>query len=299
MSLPLSPTLLIRLTRLLQGLEPLLARHLPGVPPSAEALRHHFAWHWQQPQGSPGRLVPARNPDMPLLEDLRGIDGQKHALCANTARFALGMPANNALLWGARGTGKSSLVKAAVCAQRHRGLHLVEIHKEDLLHLPDIIALLAPCAARFVLFCDDLSFDEREISFKAMKAVLEGGIEARPDNILLYATSNRRHLMARTSLLDEPGSQDLGLHPQETVEEQISLSDRFGLWLGFHPMDHDAYMEIVRHWALRLCLGIDPVELERRARDWSRTRGARSGRTAVQFITDLAGLLALPEAGRD
>jgi predicted AAA+ superfamily ATPase len=212
-------------------------------------------------------------------------------LLDNTKRFASGFSANNVLLWGARGTGKSSLVKAVhgeINRTRPGALVLVEIHREDIPSLPLLLAKLRQCGRRCLLFCDDLSFDQEDMSYKSLKAVLDGGIEGRPENVLLYATSNRRHLMARDMIDNERST---AIHPGEAVEEKVSLSDRFGLWLGFHNCDQDTYQAIVRGYARRYGLDVADEQLHAEANEWSITRGARSGRVAWQYISDLAGRL--------
>jgi len=224
---------------------------------------------------------------------LRGIDTQIQTLIDNTTRFANGLAANNALLWGARGTGKSSLVKAAHAAvNKDRAntdrLVLIEIHREDIASLPVLLGLLAKQPQRCVIFCDDLTFDAGDSSYKSLKAVLEGGIEGRPENVLFYATSNRRHLMPRDMIENERST---AIHKSESVEEKVSLSDRFGLWLGFHNCDQETYFAIVEGYADELGLDISADDLRAQALEWSMTRGARSGRVAWQFIQDLAGRL--------
>jgi len=225
---------------------------------------------------------------------LKGIDRVRDLLLENTERFARGFPANNALLWGARGMGKSSLVKAvhatvnAGLGDKAGMLKLVEIHREDIEALPDLMALLRGTPERFIVFCDDLSFDTADTSYKSLKAVLEGGIEGRPDNVILYATSNRRHLMSRDMLENE---QATAINPGETVEEKVSLSDRFGLWLGFHRCSQDEYLAMVAGYVAFFRLPADPTETRREALEWAATRGARSGRVAWQYVQDLAGRL--------
>ncbi len=222
---------------------------------------------------------------------LKGLARQRASLEDNTRRFADGLPANNALLWGARGTGKSSLVKAvhaAVNAAIERPLALVEIHREDIPSLPRLLALLKASDRRCILFCDDLSFDGEDAAYKSLKAVLEGGIEGRPDNVVFYATSNRRHLMPRDMIDNERST---AINPSEAVEEKVSLSDRFGLWLGFHACDQDTYFAIVDGYAEAYGLPIGTDDLHAQAVEWSMTRGSRSGRVAWQFIQDLAGRL--------
>ena len=229
--------------------------------------------------------VPAVNRvPLPLL---KGIDRNRDALLANTERFARGLPANNALLWGARGMGKSSLVKAVHGA--FPGLKLVEIHREDIAALPRLLGHLRDAPERrFILFCDDLSFEAVDTSYKSLKAVLEGGIEGRPPNVLLYATSNRRHLMPREMVENERST---AINPSEAVEEKLSLSDRFGLWIGFHNCSQDEYLAMVRGYADHYGLAVSKADLEREALEWARGRGSRSGRVAWQFIQDLAGRL--------
>ncbi len=225
---------------------------------------------------------------------LKGIDEQADLLLANTKRFADGLPANNALLWGARGTGKSSLVKA-VHAKILDGspglLALVEIHREDIPSMPKLLSLLRRSVRRCLLFCDDLSFEGSDATFKSLKAVLEGGIEGRPENVIFYATSNRRHLMPRDMIENERST---AINPAEAVEEKVSLSDRFGLWLGFHNCDQETYFSIVEGYARHFGLDDPKIDLTAEANEWSVTRGARSGRVAWQFIQDLAGRMGQP-----
>src|ERR1700760_1847866 len=222
---------------------------------------------------------------------LQGIDRMRDTLMENTERFAKGLPANNALLWGARGMGKSSLVKAAH-AEVNRGrktpLVLVEVHREDIASLPQLLRILRPSARRFLLYCDDLSFDKDDTSYKSLKAALEGGIEGRPVNTIFYATSNRRHLMPRDLVDNERGT---AINPGEAVEEKVSLSDRFGLWLGFHHCGQDEYLAMIEGYVSFYKLKIDADELRKRALAWAMGRGGRSGRVAWQFIQDLAGEL--------
>ncbi len=223
------------------------------------------------------------------LDLLAGIDRPRDLLFANTERFARGLPANNALLWGARGMGKSSLVKAVHGALAGEGrLKLIEIHREDIESLPVLLAALRAKDFQFIVFCDDLSFDAGEASYKSLKSALEGGVEGRPANVLFYATSNRRHLLPREMAENEQGS---AIHPGETVEEKVSLSDRFGLWLGFHKCSQDEYLAMVTGYARCCRLDVAPERLRAEALEWSTTRGARSGRVAWQFIQDLAGRL--------
>jgi uncharacterized protein len=260
------------------------------APPARAAVDLHgadaFIWH-------PGRgliAVPRVNRvDMSLL---KGIDRMRDILIENTERFARGLPANNALLWGARGMGKSSLVKAAHAGVneglgRKAGiLKLVEIHREDIESLPDLMTVLRPQPWRFIVFCDDLSFDADDTSYKSLKAVLEGGIEGRPENVILYATSNRRHLMSRDMMENERST---AINPGETVEEKVSLSDRFGLWLGFHRCSQDEFLAMVEGYVAYFKVPIEAEALRREALEWATTRGSRSGRVAWQFVQDLAG----------
>jgi len=278
------------LIALTQRIAEALERLAPPMP-AENNLDAADAFVWQ-PDGE--ILLPVldvAHVDLPILA---GIESQRDQLLANTKRFALGHMANNALLWGARGMGKSSLVKAihAAINQAHQGsarLVLIEIHREDLATLPTLLRQLRASARRFILFCDDLSFDSGDATYKSLKAVLEGGIEGRPANVIFYATSNRRHLMPRDMIDNERAT---AINPGEAVEEKVSLSDRFGLWLGFHICDQDTYFTMVERYAAHLNLTIAPEELHARAREWAITRGNRSGRVAWQFIQDLAGELA-------
>jgi len=244
-----------------------------------------FVWH---AEGE--RLDPVHKINRVDLDLLKGIERQRDILLENTRRFAKGLPANNALLWGARGTGKSSLVKAVhatvVGENPQEPPALVEIHREDIPSLPRLLAVLRPSTRRFILFCDDLSFDGQDASYKSLKAVLEGGVEGRPENVVLYATSNRRHLMARDMIENERST---AINPSEAVEEKVSLSDRFGIWLGFHNVDQDTYFTIIAGYARRYGIDIPREQLEAEANEWSVTRGSRSGRVAWQFIQELAG----------
>jgi len=229
---------------------------------------------------------------------LKGIDRVRDLLVENTERFARGLPANNALLWGARGMGKSSLVKAAHAAvgaaHPAAGLRLIEIHREDIESLPELMAMLRPARQRFIVFCDDLSFDADDTSYKSLKTMLEGGIEGRPDNVIFYATSNRRHLLAREMVENERST---AINPGEAVEEKVSLSDRFGLWLGFHRCSQDEYLAMVEGYVTRYRIPFAGDELRREALEWATTRGARSGRVAWQYVQDLAGRLGVALSG--
>ena len=286
------PELLPVLRRIAEALERLAP---PQTPARNLTDADAFVWH-----ADSGRLAAVETVNRVDLGLLRGIEGQRDILLANTRRFAAGLPANNALLWGARGMGKSSLVKAvhaAVCAElawvsRKGSLTLVEIHREEIPSLPKLLALVRESSRRFILFCDDLSFDGQDSHYKSLKAVLEGGIEGRPGNVVFYATSNRRHLMPREMIENERST---AINPAESVEEKVSLSDRFGLWLGFHNCDQEIFFAMVEGYAGHFGLTLAPEQLRARAVEWSMTRGSRSGRVAWQFIQDLAGELG--EAG--
>lgn len=242
-----------------------------------------FVWHTE-----PDRLEPVEKVARVGLPLLVGIDRSRDTLLANTRQFAAGMPANNALLWGARGMGKSSLVKAihGEVQQDFADLKIIEIQREDLPYIGRCLNILRRAEARFILFCDDLSFSHDDAHYKSLKAVLDGGIEGRPDNVVLYATSNRRHLMPRDMIENERSS---AINPAEAVEEKVSLSDRFGLWLGFHPCSQDEYLAMIRGYCDAYGVEISDTELRAEAIEWQATRGARSGRVAWQFFTDLAG----------
>ena len=279
------------LERIAGALERLAPRQA-GLPDFSAA--DAYVWH---PDGN--RLAPVKRVNRVEMSLLKGIDRVRDMLVENTERFAKGLPANNALLWGARGMGKSSLVKAshaavnaAFAGKSQRGpLKLIEIHREDIESLPELMALIRNSPARFIVFCDDLSFDADDTSYKSLKALLEGGIEGRPDNVIFYATSNRRHLMSRDMMENERST---AISPGETVEEKVSLSDRFGLWLGFHRCSQDEYLAMVdayvKHYRIPAA---DRDALHHDALEWSTTRGARSGRVAWQFIQELAGRLGV------
>lgn len=260
-----------------------LERLAPPPPPlpvisAAEA----FVWHT-----GPDRLEAVAQVSRVDLSLLVGVNRSRDTLLANTLHFAQGLPANNALLWGARGMGKSSLVKAVHAEVRRRGhdLKLVELSREDLPSVSRLLAVLRAAPARFVLFCDDLSFSHDDQHYKSLKAVLDGGLEGRPENVILYATSNRRHLMPRDMIENERST---AINPGEAVEEKVSLSDRFGLWLGFHPCSQDEYLAMIDGYCAAQGLVMDPAVLRAEAIEWQATRGGRSGRVAWQFFTDLA-----------
>jgi predicted AAA+ superfamily ATPase len=274
-----------------------IADALERLAPPAQVLpdldkADAFVWH---PDGTLSAVPRVNRVEMSLL---KGVDRMRDVLVENTERFAKGLPANNALLWGARGMGKSSLVKAAHAAVNasfarasERGpLKLIEIHREDIETLPALMALTRASKYRFILFCDDLSFDTDDTSYKSLKAVLEGGIEGRPENVIFYATSNRRHLLSRDMMENERST---AINPGETVEEKVSLSDRFGLWLGFHRCSQDEYLAMVDGYVAHYKIPVEPDALRREALEWATTRGSRSGRVAWQFVQDLAGRLGV------
>ncbi|WP_069186056.1 ATP-binding protein [Candidatus Terasakiella magnetica] len=251
-------------------------------------LSHANAYVWQSETHGLQAVHKVNHIPLGMLE---GIDLQKEILLKNTQQFANGFSANNALLWGARGTGKSSIVKAVhaqVNEEKPNSLILIEIHREDLSSMPDLLKTLSHTEKRCILFCDDLSFDDNDTSYKSLKAVLEGGIEGRPDNVIFYATSNRRHLMPRDMIENERST---AIHASEAVEEKVSLSDRFGLWLGFHNMDQDTYFAAIAGYISKYNLNITEEIWKAEAIEWTVTRGGRSGRVAWQYIQDIAGRL--------
>ena len=276
-----------------------IATHLSAASPAGRTVESFgsadaFVWH------PDGRLAPVPRVSRVELGLLKGIDRMRDILIENTERFADGLPANNALLWGARGMGKSSLVKAThaninIDRKPADRLKLIEIHREDIESLPGLMDRLRNSDFRFIVFCDDLSFDANDASYKSLKAVMEGCIEGRPDNVILYATSNRRHLLAREMIENERST---AINPGEAVEEKVSLSDRFGLWLGFHRCSQDEYLAMVRGYCGHFGIRIADEELEREALEWSTTRGSRSGRVAWQFTQELAGRLGVRLAGK-
>src|SRR5690349_3297349 len=283
--------------RIASALETIAAHLSAGASASirAESFGNTDAFVWHPD----GRLTEVPRVSRVDIDLLKGIDRMRDILIENTERFANGLPANNALLWGARGMGKSSLVKATH-ASINQGrkpadrLKLIEIHREDIESLPELMELLRTSGYRFIVFCDDLSFDGNDASYKSLKAVLEGGIEGRPDNVILYATSNRRHLLAREMIENERST---AINPGEAVEEKVSLSDRFGLWLGFHRCSQDEYLAMVKGYCGHFGIQLDDEQLEREALEWSTTRGSRSGRVAWQFTQELAGRLGVRLAG--
>ena len=268
-----------------------LAPQRAGAPDFTAA--DAFIWH---PDGR--RLAPVKRVNRVEMSLLKGIDRVRDVLVENTERFAKGLPANNALLWGARGMGKSSLVKATHAGvnltvgrqAKSTPLKLIEIHREDIESLPDLMGIIRGAHYRFIVFCDDLSFDGEDTTYKSLKALLEGGIEGRPDNVIFYATSNRRHLMARDMMENERST---AINPGEAVEEKVSLSDRFGLWLGFHRCSQDEYLAMVEGYVAHYKIPARGETLQHDALEWSTTRGSRSGRVAWQFVQDLAGRLGV------
>ncbi len=286
---PGTDELSVTLRRIADALDRLSPR-APAAPDLAAA--DAFVWH---PDGR--RFAPVPHVNRVEMSLLRGIDRVRDMLIDNTERFARGLPANNALLWGARGMGKSSLVKAAHASinaaqsEETGRLKLVEIHREDIESLPDLMTLTRGSRYRFIVFCDDLSFDADDTSYKSLKAVLEGGIEGRPDNVIFYATSNRRHLIPREMMENERST---AINPGEAVEEKVSLSDRFGLWLGFHRCSQDEYLAMVDGYVTHYGVPTTPATLRAEALEWATTRGSRSGRVAWQYVQDLAGRLGVP-----
>ncbi|MFU0503767.1 ATP-binding protein [Pseudaminobacter sp. NGMCC 1.201702] len=280
------------LTRKLDLLIDAISRLAPPMPPRTDLnLADCFVW-----AADPGMLEPVRHVNRVDIGLIRGVDRVRDILRDNTERFAAGLPANNVLLWGARGMGKSSLVKAVHASINHQRkveapLKLIEIHREDINTLPKLMAILKAAPFRFILFCDDLSFDNDDTSYKSLKAALEGGVEGRPANVIFYATSNRRHLLPRDMIENERST---AINPSEAVEEKVSLSDRFGLWLGFHKCSQDEYLDMIDGYVRYHRLAIEPDTLRAEALEWATTRGSRSGRVAWQFIQDLAGRLGQP-----
>jgi len=276
------------LTRIAAALERLAP---PPAPPVSLEGADAFVWH-----PSPAHLAPVARISRVDISLLKGVERQREILLENTLRFARGLPANNAMLWGARGMGKSSLVKAvhAVANRDVPGsIALVEIHREDIRTLPDLLNVLRTNSRRVLILCDDLSFEKEDADYKALKSVLDGGIEGRPENVLFYATSNRRHLMPRDMIDNERST---AINPNESIEEKVSLSDRFGIWIGFHNCDQDTFFAMVEGYAADMKLPISTEELRAAAVEWSVTRGARSGRVAWQFIQDMAGRLGVRQS---
>src|ERR1700733_13633745 len=285
-----------RMVRALEAIATHLSAASPALANAADLFESADAFVWHPD----GRLAPVPRVSRVDLGLLKGIERMSDILSENNERLADGLPANNALLWGARGMGKASLVKAvhaSINADRKPAdrLKLIEIHREDIESLPALMDLLRSSHFHFIVFCDDLSFDGNDASYKSLKAVLEGGIEGRPDNVILYATSNRRHLLAREMIENERST---AINPGEAVEEKVSLSDRFGLWLGFHRCSQDEYLAMVRGYCAHFGIKMDDAELEREALEWSTTRGSRSGRVAWQFTQELVVRLGVRIAGK-
>lgn len=274
---------LLRIAAALERLAP------PARRPADMTAADAFVWH-----PAANELSPVPRVNRVALSLLRGVDRVRDTLAENTERFARGLPANNVLLWGARGMGKSSLVKSIHADTNRRlagealPLKLIEIHREDIESLPALMGMLRPDAHRAIVFCDDLSFDGQDTSYKSLKAALDGGVEGRPENVVFYATSNRRHLLPREMMENERST---AINPGEAVEEKVSLSDRFGLWLGFHKCSQDEYLSMIDGYVAHFKLEIAPDALRHEALEWATTRGSRSGRTAWQYIQDLAGRL--------
>ncbi|MGA1830319.1 MULTISPECIES: ATP-binding protein [Rhizobium] len=286
MSEDINARVLAEIRRLADAVE-----RLAGPPPAVNDWNAADCFVWVP---SNLKLQPVPRPNRIALTLIRGVDHVRDILHENTLRFAEGYPANNVLLWGARGMGKSSLVKAVhedVRVATGSSLKLVEVHREDIASLPGLLDILKSSKQRVILFCDDLSFDHDDTAYKSLKAALDGGIEGRPDNVLFYATSNRRHLLPRNMMENE---QSTAINPSEAVEEKVSLSDRFGLWLGFHKCSQDDYLAMIDGYAAHFNLGLDQETLHAEALEWATTRGGRSGRVAWQYIQDLAGRLRKP-----
>jgi predicted AAA+ superfamily ATPase len=280
------------LTKFLQRAQALIERVERLLPPDIGApdFAAFKAFRWRRHNGR-GFFQPVQRPHQIRLQDLCGVERQKNLIAQNTLQFVRGLPANNVLLTGARGTGKSSLVKAVLNEYADQGLRLIELDKQELMDLPSIIDHVAPQPLRFILFADDLSFAQDEPGYTSLKAVLDGSVAATPDNILLYATSNRRHLMPEY-MQENLETKYLGdeIHPGETVEEKISLSERFGLWLSFYPFDQDEYLAIVRYWLAQYgVVDVDDEQVRQEALQWALQRGSRSGRVGWQFARDWAG----------
>ncbi len=281
----INSVLLQELKRLADAVE-----RLAGAPPAANDWTAADCFVWSPARQ---RLQPVKRPNRVALKLIRGVDHVRDILHENTVRFAEGYAANNVLLWGARGMGKSSLVKAVhedVRLESGVSLKLVEVHREDIASLPTLLDLLKDTPHRVIVFCDDLSFDHDDTAYKSLKAALDGGVEGRPDNVLFYATSNRRHLLPRHMMENE---QSTAINPSEAVEEKVSLSDRFGLWLGFHKCSQEDYLAMIDGYAEYFKLGLEREKMHAEALEWATTRGARSGRVAWQYIQDLAGRLRI------
>jgi len=282
-----------RLETMLAHVERLVLEYAPASIDVPSLFEEWIAFRWER-RGKGGRLVPVRHPHLVDLDDLVGIDFSREDLVRNTEQFVSGLPANNVLLWGERGTGKSSCVKGLLKPFAPRGLRLVEVERTDLSTLPELLELFRGDSRRFIIFCDDLSFAEGDASYQELKTLLDGGLEERPENTLIYATSNRRHLMP------EPMTENLDgeIHPEEAVSDRLSLADRFGLHLGFYRFDQETYLRIVERNADRAGLAVARNDLHREALRWALLRGQRSGRAARQFVDDLCGRMRLAETIR-
>lgn len=276
-----------QIARTLAQLEQQLSGKTQIVPPNFD---EYIAFTWKK-QHNQGQFQAIPHPKLIKLDDLQGIDRQKSILVQNTEQFLAGKPANNALLWGSKGTGKSSIIKGLLERYAAQGLRIIEIDRHDLVDIPDITELLRQSDKKFILFCDDLSFEAADVSYKALKVALDGGMTAIPENVLIYATSNRRHLLPEY-MADNVQSQtqvdDLEVHYVDAIEEKISLSERFGIWLSFYQFREDAYLTIVQHWLQHFGLGYDE-QVAKEALMWARTRASKSGRAAYQFAVDYAG----------
>jgi predicted AAA+ superfamily ATPase len=284
--------LLDRLDRVLDTADRVLSAQL--VVPTDDVLDDAIAFNWQRRHGS-GQFRLIRHPDLVHMDDLLGIDRQRDILLRNTRQFLRGAPANHVLLWGERGSGKSSIVKALLHRFASEGLRLVQLHRHDLLDLPEVVDRLWDRPEKYILFCDDLSFEDGDAAYKELKALLEGGLSARPANLLIYATSNRRHLMPEHMADRQAIATMDDVHPNEAMEEKLSLADRFGIRLGFYKVDQGTYLAIVRHLVATRGLRVDNAEVEREALRWALSYSGRSGRSARQFVDDLEGRLALEQ----
>ena len=282
-----------RLETMLAHVERLVLEYAPASIDDPSLFEEWIAFRWER-RGKGGRLVPVRHPHLVDLDDLVGIDFSREDLVRNTEQFVSGLPANNVLLWGERGTGKSSCIKGLLSLFAQRGLRLVEVERTDLSTLPGLLELLRGDSRRFIIFCDDLSFAEGDASYQELKTLLDGGLEERPENTLIYATSNRRHLMP------EPMAENLDgeIHPEEAVSDRLSLADRFGLHLGFYRFDQATYLRIVERYSEKAGLAVARKDLHRDALRWALQRGQRSGRAARQFVDDLCGRMRLVEKCR-
>jgi predicted AAA+ superfamily ATPase len=282
-----------RFEALLERVERLIDGMIPAAPAPPDC-EHFLAFRWEK-SGEQGRLAPVKSPHLYDLDELVGIDDIKEEVIRNTTQFVQGLPANNVLLWGERGCGKSSLVKGLLKLFASRGLRIVELKRWDIMSLPHITSVLRDAPYHFLLFCDDLSFDEGEGDYRALKTLLDGDIEERPANVLIYATSNRRHLMPERM---EDNTGELEIHPEEAVGEKLALSDRFGLSFGFYHLDQDEYLDVVRWYAARRGLRVKDSDLCDQALKWSLYSARRSGRSARQFVDDLEGRLGLSKKAR-